>query len=196
MNSYITGNTIKKLRCMRNMTQNQLAEKLAVSDKTISKWETGKGLPDITMIEPLAKTLNISISELISGEIITNSNISANMLKMHFYVCPICGNLITATGKASVSCCGIQLPPAEMEVCDDKHELNVEIVEDEFFVHINHEMTKSHYISFISLLTSDRIETIKLYPEGNAEARFKIRYNSILLGYCNKHGLFYRKLKR
>ena len=68
MNQNITGLTIKNLRKQMKLTQSQLAEKLNVSDKTISKWETGKGLPDIALIESIAKALNISISELMTGE--------------------------------------------------------------------------------------------------------------------------------
>lgn len=53
------------------MTQIELARKINVSDKTISKWETGKGLPDISLIETLAKALNVSVIELMSGEYVT-----------------------------------------------------------------------------------------------------------------------------
>ena len=67
MDQYVTGSTIKALREKKKLTQKQLAELLAVSDKTISKWETQKGLPDITLINPLAETLGVSIGELLSG---------------------------------------------------------------------------------------------------------------------------------
>ena len=113
MNTYVTGITIKQLRESRNLTQAELAEQIGVSSKTISKWETAKGLPDISLLQPLAQALGISVIELMNGEHITNKNISANMLRCKFYVCPICGNVITATGNAVVSCCGITLPPLE-----------------------------------------------------------------------------------
>ena len=67
MNTYVTGNTIRQLREDRRMTQADLAQKLGVSSKTISKWETGKGLPDITLLQPLAQALGISIIELMNG---------------------------------------------------------------------------------------------------------------------------------
>ena len=86
MDSYITGKMIKELRESKKMTQQELAEKICVSDKTISKWETCKGLPDISLIEPLAKALDVSIIELMKGEYIKNNNKNANMLKSHFYV--------------------------------------------------------------------------------------------------------------
>ena len=52
MNQYVTRTIIKELRERNKMTQLQLADKLGVTDKTISKWETGKGYPDITLLEP------------------------------------------------------------------------------------------------------------------------------------------------
>ena len=124
--NYITGTTIKTLREKQNMTQLQLAEKLCVSDKTISKWETGRGFPDISLLEPLAKTLKVSVLELLSGEQIINANRSSNMLKSKLYVCPICGNVLHSTGSALVSCCGITLPPLEVEQDNDEHIINIE----------------------------------------------------------------------
>ena len=89
MNSYVTGATVKQLREARNMTQAELAEKIGVSSKTVSKWETAKGLPDISLLQPLALALGISVIELMNGEQILNHNISANMLRCKFYVCPV-----------------------------------------------------------------------------------------------------------
>ena len=111
MNNYITGTTIKTLREKQHLTQSQLAEQLYISDKTISKWETGKGLPDISLLEPLANILKVSLPELLSGQQIINANRSANMMRTKLYVCPICGNVLRAIGSAMVSCCGIALPP-------------------------------------------------------------------------------------
>ena len=100
MDRYVTGTTIKTLRENSGMTQLQLAEKLGVSDKTVSKWETGKGYPDITLLEPIAEAFQVSVTELISGNTIKNSNISSNMLRSKFYVCPVCGNVIHSMGEA------------------------------------------------------------------------------------------------
>ena len=190
MNSYITGAIIKKLREERKLTQSEIAEKLSVSDKTVSKWETGKGYPDITLIEPLAKALNISVIELMNGEDIKNSNRSFNMKKMNFYVCPICGNVMTGTGEAVISCCGVTLPPLTAEVPDKNHEITLETVEDEYFISVSHEMSKSHFISFIGAVTDTGFQIIKLYPEGMAEARIKINRTHKIVYYCNRHGLF------
>ena len=196
MNRYITGNTIKKLREKNKLTQNEFAEKLSVSNKAISKWETGKGYPDIVLIEDIAKVFNVSITELFSGDTIENTNICSNMEKIKFYICPVCGNAISSTGEMSVSCHGINLSPLEAEIFDEKHKLDISIVEDEYYVYVKHEMTKSHYISFIAAVSSDRIELKKLYPESSAEARFKISGVRKIFFYCNKDGLYYSCPKR
>lgn len=194
MNPYVTGNTIKKLREARKLTQAEFANILAVSDKTISKWETGKGYPDITLLEPIAKALNISVMELLSGDTITNRNRSSNMLRSKLYVCPICGNVISGIGDAVVSCCGITLPALEAEEPDASHALTLEKVEDDYYVTVDHEMTKNHYISFFAAVTHDAIQIVKMYPEGNAQVRFNRAKVRILYAYCNKHGLFQVKV--
>ena len=190
MNQYVTGAVIKELREKNCMTQAELAEKLCVSDKTISKWETAKGYPDISLLEPIAKVFGISITELISGNAVSNVNVSANMLRSKFYVCPVCGNVIHSMGEVVLHCHGIMLTPCQAEETDENHMIFIERVEDEYFVRIEHDMTKQHYISFIAGLSSDKIQMIKLYPEGNAEARIKINGVKKILFYCNKDGLF------
>lgn len=190
MNQYVTGAVIKELREKNQMTQAELAEKLCVSDKAISKWETAKGYPDVSLLEPLAKVFGISITELISGNAVNNVNVSANMLRSKFYVCPVCGNVIHSMGEAVMHCHGIQLTPCQAEETDEHHMIFIERVEDEYFVQIDHEMTKQHYISFIAGLSSDKIQMIKLYPEGNAEARIKINGVRKIFFYCNRDGLF------
>lgn len=189
MDTYITGATIKKLREKKGITQMQLAELIGVSSKAVSKWETAKGLPDIALIEPLAKALEVSVVELMSGDTVINRNTSSNMLRSTFYVCPVCGNIIRATGNTVISCCGIMLPPLEAEEIDDDHRVVVETVEDEQFFTVCHEMTKEHFVSFMAYLTADRVQFVKFYPEGNAETRFQLRGSGYLYIYCNRHGL-------
>lgn len=189
MNEYISGTTIKELREKQGFTQLELAEKIGVSDKAISKWETGKGLPDITMVEPLADALNISIIELFNGEHVINTNRSSNMKRSKIYVCPLCGNIINAMGGTVISCCGITLPALEPEDPDADHPIIVTYDGGEYYVEIDHPMTKSHYISFIVYVTDGRMELVKLYPEGSAEARFMSRGIGYIYYYCNKHGL-------
>ena len=177
MNTYVTSATIKHLREERGLTQAELAERIGVSSKTVSKWETAKGLPDISLLQPLAQALNISVIELMNGEHIINQNISANMLRSKFYVCPLCGNVIHSMGNSLISCCGITLPALEAEEGDGDHTVNIEVVEDEHFITIPHPM-------------------VKFYPEGNAETRMQLRGFGTLYWYCNRHGLYKKKVTR
>ena len=190
MNQYVTGTVIKELREKNKMTQLQLAEKLGVSDKCISKWERFHGYPDITLLEPIAEAFRISVAELISGNTVHNANVSANMLRSKFYVCPVCGNVIHSMGEAAIHCHGIQLMPVESEPTDERHMIFIERAEDEYYVRIDHSMTKGHYISFIAAVSSDNIQLVKLYPEGNAETRLKLRGVKRIFFYCNHDGLF------
>lgn len=210
MNNYVTGAVIKALREKKKMTQEELAQKIFVTSKAVSKWETGKGFPDIGLLESLGKALGVSVIELLSGESITNQNKACNMAKGKFYVCPVCGNIIHTTGEAVISCCGITLPALEAEETeaisagstigsdststsnggDSNHALHIEVVEDEYFVTINHPMTKEHYISFIAAISDQGIQLTKLYPEGPAQTRFKIAGLRKVFAYCNRHGLF------
>ena len=190
MNQYITGTVIKELRNRYDMTQMELGEKLGVSAKTISKWETGKGYPDITLLEPIAEVFSVSVTELISGNAVMNSNVSANMLKSHFYICPVCGNIIHSMGESVIQCHGIQLRSEEAEETDEDHKIFLERVADEYYVQIEHEMSKQHYISFIAAVSTDRLQMVKLYPQGNPEARFQISDVKKVYYYCNRSGLY------
>lgn len=191
--SYVTGKTIRELREKRNLTQKELAEKIHVSDKAVSKWETGKGLPDIGIVEELAKALGVSIGELLTGEYRTNENLSGNMKKIQFFVCPICGNVICSVGAGSFSCCGIMLPKQETEECDEEHFIKIETVDQEYHVTVDHPMEKSHYISFVAYVTNDNVEIVKLYPQQNVSVRFRKKGHGRIYAYCNRHGMFGRK---
>ena len=196
MNPYVTGAVKKELREKHNFTQAELAEKLNVSDKTISKWETAKGYPDISMLEPLADVFGVSVPELLSGNAVQNGNVSANIMRSKFYVCPVCGNSIHSMGEAVIYCHGIPLAPCQAEETDEHHKIFIERVEDDYFVQIEHDMTKQHYISFIAALSADKMQMVKLYPEGNAEARFEMRGVRQILFYCNRDGLFQVKVHK
>ncbi len=218
MENFLTGKIIKELRQKKGLTQKELAEKLEVSDKAISKWETNRGYPDITLLESLAFTLGISVAELLTGTNSVNNNRSANMRKTLFYVCPLCGNIFHSTGQGFISCCGISLLPLEAEEPDKKeqafeetseenssyqdgpsfdesHVLHVERIEDEYFVTTTHPMTKTHYLSFIASVCDNSVTITKLYPESTVEARFKIRQTNELYYFCNHHGLYKLRMK-
>ena len=190
MNQYLTGAVIRELREKKRLTQAELAEKLFISDKTVSKWENGKGYPDITLLEPIAQVFGVSVAELLSGKAVSNVNVSANMMRSKFCVCPVCGNIIHSMGEAAISCHGVTLTPLTAEDTDERHMIFIEGIEDEYYVRIDHDMTKEHYISFIAALAQDSIQMIKLYPEGNAEARLKINRVRKIVFYCNQDGLF------
>ena len=194
MDRYVTGAMIKRLRGGRGMTQGELAEHLDVSAKAVSRWECGRGYPDITLLEPLASALGVSVAELLAGTDVRNANRSANVLRSKLYVCPVCGNILTATGKAVVSCCGIALPPLEAEPAEGEHAISVELVEDELYVSLAHPMTKEHCISFLAAVSPDRVQLVKLYPEGDAAARFRRAGVRDVYAYCNHHGLFHARV--
>lgn len=192
MNNYITGTAIKTLREKRGITQKDLADKLSVSDKTVSKWETGRGFPDVGLLEELAAALGISVAELLTGELVTNSNRVSNMSRAKLYVCPICGNVLVSSGEGMFSCCGVTLVPEIAEATDDQHMITAEKVDGELFVSVNqHSMTKSHYVSFLACITGDRIQLVKLYPEQSPECRFQLCGNGKIYAYCNRDGLFF-----
>ena len=195
MNQYVTGAAIKALREKKHMTQAELAEKLCVSDKAVSKWETGKGYPDITLLEEIARTLDVSVPELLSGNSVENTNASANMFKVKFYVCPVCGNIVTGVGQSVVSCHGIILPPLEAETAGGDHDVRIENVEDEFYVCSSHPMTKGHFISFMASVSCDRLQLVKLYPEGSAATRLPRRMTEKIYFYCSRDGLFVKKIR-
>ena len=190
MNGYVTGAVIRRLREEKGLSQAELAEQLFVSSQAVSKWENGRGLPDISLLEPLGKALGVSVSELLCGETVRNSNRAGNLLRSRFYVCPICGNVIHSLGEAAVSCCGVRLPELAPEEAAEEHLLRVEPVEDEFYITLDHPMTKEHYISFLAAVSGERLQLVKLYPEGEAAARFKLSGVKWLFAYCNRHGLF------
>jgi transcriptional regulator with XRE-family HTH domain len=68
------GKFIAKTRKSKNLTQKQLADALSISDKTVSKWECGKGLPEVSLMLPLCEMLNITVNDLLSGEKISETN--------------------------------------------------------------------------------------------------------------------------
>ena len=193
MNTYVTGATIKSIREAKGLTQAELAGRIGVTPKAVSKWETGKGLPDVSLLQPLAAALDTTVIELMNGHPVINRNRCGNLLRTKFYVCPVCGNVIHAVGDAVIACCGITLPPLEAEEFDGEHTLTLTAVENEHFLVIDHPMTKEHSISCAAYVTGDRVQLVKFYPEGNAETRLSLRGHGILYAYCNQHGLMKRK---
>lgn len=186
------GNLICCLRKEKGMTQKQLADTMNISDKTISKWERGLGCPDVSILPELSSLLGVNIEKILTGELNPNDYVGGNMKKIKFYVCPECDNIITSTGTASVSCCGRKLDELEAVKADEKHALNLETIEYEWFISTDHTMTKDHYISFVVFVTGDKLLIAKQYPEWAIQLHFQKFGHGKLYSYCTKHGLFYQ----
>ena len=186
------GKLIYGLRKERNMTQLQLAEILHISDKTVSKWERGQGCPDISLLVDLSCVLGVDMEKLLSGRLEANEERGGNMNKLNFYVCPECGNVITAMTEAGISCCGKKLQPLEAVKAPDEERLLVENIENDYYISSDHPMLKEHYISFVALLTGDTLTLKKQYPEWDLQVRIPGRTHGKLIWYCTEHGLFYQ----
>lgn len=192
MDNIKIGNLICKLRKENGMTQLQLAEKMNISDKTVSKWERGLGCPDVSLLSDLSRIFGVDVERLLSGELNANNVQADNMKKIKFYICPDCGNMITAMTDTAISCCGKKLNAVQPQKAIDGERLSVEIIENDYFISSEHEMVKEHYISFVALLTGDCIVLKKQYPEWGLQVRIPAFAHGKLIWYCNKHGLFYQ----
>ncbi len=184
------GILIHGLRKEKKLTQKQLADAMNISDKTISKWERGLGCPDVSLLHELSDVLNVNIEKILLGDLDPNNADGGNMKKIKFYVCPTCGNVITSTGEADLSCCGRKLIALIAKPSDKNHNLKVETIEDDYYITFLHEMSKEHYINFIAYIACDRILMVRLYPEQSGEVRFPKLYGGKLYFGCNQHGLW------
>lgn len=188
------GILISKLRKDKNITQKQLADKLNISDRTISKWERGGGIPDVSLLSDIADFFDITIETLLNGEILSSDFIGGNMKKSKYYVCKTCGNIIVSTGNASVMCCDKKLMEEIAQKASDSDKLFVEEVESDWYITCKHSMIKDHYISFVAFATGSKLQIVKQYPEWDLQVRFQKREHGTLFWYCTNHGLFYQHL--
>lgn len=189
MNTKLTGELIRRLREEQSLTQRELADQLGVSDKAVSKWECGGGCPDVSLLPELAKQLGTPVETLLQGTLSPDCRQGGTMKRTAFRVCSTCGNIITTTGDAEVSCCGRKLDPLKACDADEHHALQIESVEGDFYITFNHPMTKDHFIGFIAAVGYDRIALEKLYPEQGSEARIPRVAGAVIYTYCNQHGL-------
>jgi len=190
MDQVKTGALIWALRTQKGLTQKTLAEAVGVGGKAVSKWERGLGCPDVSLLPEISRVLGVGLEALLSGELDANDLVGGNMKKLRFYVCPDCGNLVTAAAEAGVSCCGRTLLPLEPQKAEDGDRLSVEKIDDSWFISSPHPMTKEHYVSFVALLTGDSVMLRRLYPEWDLQTRIPCFGHGILLWYCTRHGLF------
>ena len=189
-----TGKLIAQLRKEKGLTQKAVAEKLGVSPKAVSKWETGNGFPDITLVAEISEIFGIDVAKLLHGELPKPKPEVGNVKRTKFYVCEKCGNILTGIGNAEIMCCGRKLLPLSPKISDDAHKLSIDKIEDDYYITFPHPMTKEHYISFVSYVRFDRVLTIKLYPEQDGELRFPQMRGGKMYYYCNTHGLFEFKI--
>ncbi len=195
MDQIRTGSLIRQLRTERGLTQKQLAERINVSDKAVSKWERGNGCPDVSLLTALAEVLDTDIQALLSGSIEKNESEKGDMKKLRFYVCRDCGNIITATSDAAVTCCGSRLSPIEAKKADENHQLKVEDIGGEWYITSDHPMTKEHYISFAAYVSDSSVMMFRQYPEWQVNITIPMYRSGKLVWYCNECGLFYRELR-
>lgn len=192
------GTLLYRLRKEKGMTQKQIAEQLNISDKTISKWERGLGCPDVSLLGELSNVYEINIEKLLAGDLQPNNIEMGNLKRLKFYVCSNCGSIINNTGDAEISCCGRKLSPLVTKKPDELHLATVEDSEGEYYISFDHEMSKTHFISFVAYATSDKVMLVKLYPEQTASVRLpkmnggrlNQKYGGNLYYYCSKHGLW------
>lgn len=190
------GALIIKLRKERNLTQKEIAEKMNISDKTISKWERGLGCPDVSLLGELSSILGVNIEKILIGDLEEKNPDGGNMKKIKFYVCNTCGNVLMSTSQAEISCCGRKLNSLPVQEQSESHKINVSEIENDYYITMDHEMTKKHFISFIAFVDYDKVIIKKLYPEQEMEARIpKIGYGKIYV-FCNEHGLLEHKIQR
>ncbi|MDD6483298.1 MAG: SAM-dependent methyltransferase [Clostridiales bacterium] len=191
-----SGRLLCELRKAKGMTQKQVADKLNICAKTVSKWETGRGFPDVSAVAELAKVLDVSADAILSGSLIRNMEEIGNMKKTKFYVCPQCGSIMQGVGECRALCCSKQLDPLKAVPADEEHSVTVNEVENDLYITFEHEMTKEHFIGFVAYVTFDRALMVRLYPEQDCAVRFPKMYGGRLYYYCSKHGLFECELKK
>jgi transcriptional regulator with XRE-family HTH domain len=186
------GELIFRLRKEKGLTQKQLADRMNISDRTISKWERGYGCPDITLLSELSSLLGVNIENMLDGELAPNDFIGGNMKQSHYFVCPTCNNIALATGNITLSCCGRKLEPLAAKKAAEDEKLAISEIDQEWFISSEHPMTKDHYISFIAFATGDQVQIIKQYPEWSFQARIPKRKHGKLLWYDTQFGLYYQ----
>ena len=191
MNAEQTGKLLCELRKAKGMTQRQVAEHLCVSAQAVSKWECGQGCPDVSLLAKLAGLYGIGVAQLLAGSLSPASPDGGNMKRVKFYVCPDCGNVLTATGGGELFCCGRKLEAMKVQKADEEHTVAVQAIEEDWYVTFEHPMKKEHFFRFAAYVTVDRMLLVRLYPEQGGEFRIpQIRGGGKLYLCCSRDGLF------
>ena len=194
MDSKKTGELLCRLRKEKGMTQKQTAEKLQVSDRTVSKWERGMGLPDVSLWKAISALYGVEIEKVLDGNLQEKGADTGNMKRMKFYRCGHCGNIFWSAGGGELSCCGRKLEPLQAQSADEMHGMTIEEIDNEYYISFAHEMKKEHYITFAALVSFDRVTVVRLYPEQAGEVRMPRQRRGELYLCCSEHGLFRKKI--
>lgn len=169
MNAEKTGKIIYEARAKKGMTQKELADAIAVTDKAVCKWEKGHGCPDITLLSQLSKVLEIDIQSILRGELVKNRSIAGNMNRLKFYRCPTCGNLVTSVKEIEISCCGNKLHSMELRQTDNpKYQPVISEFDGRYLVSFKHPMTKDEYIANLITVQYDKLMVTNLFAEQEA----------------------------
>ena len=184
------GGLIVQLRREKGLTQRQVADRLGISNKTVSKWECGRGCPDASLWDGLSDVLGADILKMLQGELRPNRPDVGKMSRARFYVCPVCGNLLVSTGESTISCCGRKLSHLVGRPYTEEHGVKVVEADLEYYVTLDHPMEKGHYIVFAAYVHDDRVLLQRLYPEQSAAFHLPItKRGGKLYLYCSEHGL-------
>ena len=183
---------IRQRRKELGMTQADLAGRIHVSAKAVSKWERAAGMPDASIVPALSQALGVSADGLLSGQVSPNPPDGGNMKRIKFYQCPACGNILTSTGKAELSCCGRLLAPMTAAPADDAHRLAITDIETEKLLTWTHPMDKAHHLTFLAAVGYDCVHIVRLYPEGAQEHRLpRIPWAKYYCGCTEQPGVLY-----
>ena len=189
------GALLSRLRKERGMTQGQTAELLHVSAQAVSKWERGQGCPDVSLLPALAGIFGVSVERLLAGDLAPNDLNGGNMKRLKFYVCPDCGNILSATGGGEVHCCGRKLEPLTARPADEAHSVRAQEVEEDWYITFSHPMEKDHFFRFAAWVATERVLLVRLYPEQGGEFRIpQLRGGGKLYLCCSRDGLFEVKM--
>lgn len=183
-----TGELISRLRKEKGLTQKALADRLNISNKTVSKWECGLGFPDSSLWQQLSEELGADLMHILDGELRLNKKDVGKLTRMSFYVCPDCNGIVFSTSSPSIYCCG-KIIDKKASTWELEDKINLSDVDGELLVSIDHPMNKDGYILFVAMIKNERVSIFRMYPEQSCEVRIPKIKNSLLVAYSTKLGL-------
>ena len=196
MDSREIGALLFRLRRESNLTQKALAQQLSVPPQAVSRWERGVGCPDVALLSELSRIFGVGMTGLLRGDLSPAPVEVGNMKRIKFYVCPDCGNILTASGGGELHCCGRKREPLKSKPVDEAHGVQVQEIEEDWYVTFTHPMEKGHFFRFAAWVGMDRVLLVRLYPEQGGEFRIPhLRGGGKLYLCCSRDGLFEMQLK-